>query len=792
MDIGRIASTLEPCMAFTMLVLPGRNLGLDLDLDSELRYSTPITNLWKKENEMVYDDTQKTLVRNQLLARVSSFIVGKPMSSGDFVFTGLNPFRDDKSLGSYHIDSRGRCHDYSDGTSHDLIDAYAHVKGMSFTEVMESFGQLIEESPSPIPSVPATPTATKGGDPNEPDQRVWVGNLPTITGVDAVYHYYNRYNFYIGSTVRVPKEGVNSKGKPKKEFRIITSDGEKLVYKAVGWKRKPIYNLQNLDRQNILIVEGEKSADAAQKVLGDSWCVLAWACGTASVLSPDWSVVAETGKPIYLWPDNDSEGQDAMALLKGILPTATLIDVSLAGQKPESWDVADAVTEGWSRGQIEAFISGNSSSNSEPSPCVPADPIEPPRALAPLVEWIQQAATSAQKHYAIQGAFMLLSAISQGAYSAPTTSVSLYSILVGGAGAGKNRIVDVVADAVWDLGLQWLSTGEAGSKQAIRSMLHRCNARMIVHGELGNRIADWQASGGIDKAIGTEILELWAEKPRLEGLQTKETIDPTIERPRLGIFGGVTTSAFREMIGRNRFIEKGWPSRVQFVFAQDVEKLEVVERPKGLEGELLKRLKRIAEKSTKEITKIDCTSPDATVRIKEIVKVRFSSESSELLKRYQKFCSKREKSYEKAGQNAEHIVSRCAERAQRIASLLAIFSDPDSPVISEENMSFSIRWEEFISAAFYDEAVQHGDNSLHERCAVSIIGVMKNKDGKLTKREIKRTSRVLRSVTPEVEKSVYERLESYGTLKVDKVGKAHVVTLLSDDYQSQKITWNDT
>jgi hypothetical protein len=106
-------------------------------------------------------------------------------------------------------------------------------------------------------------------------------------------------------------------------------------------------------------------------------------------------------------------------------------------------------------------------------------------------------------------------------------------------------------------------------------------------------------------------------------------------------------------------------------------------------------------------------------------------------------------------------------------------------------MRFSIQWEEHISAAFYGEAVQHGDNSPHERCAVSIVSVLKNKGGKLSKREIKRTSWILRSVTPEMEKAVYERLEAYGTLKVDKIGKAHVVTLLSDDYQSQKITWNE-
>jgi len=29
-------------------------------------------------------------------------------------------------------------------------------------------------------------------------------------------------------------------------------------------------------------------------------------------------------------------------------------------------------------------------------------------------------------------------------------------------------------------------------------------------------------------------------------------------------------------------------------------------------------------------------------------------------------------------------------------------------------------------------------------------------------------------------------------VKIDKVGKTHVVTLLSDDYQAQKISWNES
>ena len=108
---------------------------------------------------------------------------------------------------------------------------------------------------------------------------------------------------------------------------------------------RPLYNLHKLVKypsRPVLIVEGEKCADAAQLTVGDKYVVTTWSNGAKSYGKADWSILKD--RNILLWADADEPGILAMDkiahLLKSIAKTVKLIQVLANGN---SFDAADAV-----------------------------------------------------------------------------------------------------------------------------------------------------------------------------------------------------------------------------------------------------------------------------------------------------------------------------------------------------------------------------------------------------------------------------------------------------------------
>ncbi len=104
--------------------------------------------------------------------------------------------------------------------------------------------------------------------------------------------------------------------------------------------------MELINQTPLLIVEGEKTCDAARKIVGDAYTVITWSHGTNSVAKTDWSPAF--GLPILLWPDADEPGVKAVyqiaEILKNQCPNLKIIGVQ---GHPEGWDAANAFDEGW-------------------------------------------------------------------------------------------------------------------------------------------------------------------------------------------------------------------------------------------------------------------------------------------------------------------------------------------------------------------------------------------------------------------------------------------------------------
>ena len=162
--------------------------------------------------------------------------------------------------------------------------------------------------------------------------------------------------------------------------RLETEDGHKqtlpLTYCENGkgiatWKWKgfgdktPLYGLDQLARNPhapVLLVEGEKAADAAQKLLPDM-VVLSWVGGSAGVKKVDLTPIQD--KTVVMWPDNDAPGAKAAATLAirfdaqsetaGFPNTFKVIDIPHE-KLPQKWDLADPLPESMTLNDVNTYI----------------------------------------------------------------------------------------------------------------------------------------------------------------------------------------------------------------------------------------------------------------------------------------------------------------------------------------------------------------------------------------------------------------------------------------------------
>lgn len=126
------------------------------------------------------------------------------------------------------------------------------------------------------------------------------------------------------------------------------SSGKRWV--AKGWNApRPLYNLRELNLRKespVLIVEGEKAADAAKKLMGNIYVPVTWPNGSKAASKADWAPVH--GRKILIWPDADEPGikaaHEIAELLKQHCQEIKIINVD--GQ-PKGWDAADALEEKW-------------------------------------------------------------------------------------------------------------------------------------------------------------------------------------------------------------------------------------------------------------------------------------------------------------------------------------------------------------------------------------------------------------------------------------------------------------
>ena len=300
---------------------------------------------------------------SQAESLVPDWLPGGKQHGSEYV--SKNPTRQDAAAGSFSINLlNGAWSDFAEGgdaKGGDLISLHRYLHGLpSQKAARDDLAQKLGVSPVSTP--PAAKATAKT------DNRRHVSPVPDSAPEPPAAHKYH--------------------GKPTAQwcyrdpdgqvlfhvYRLIKADGEKSYSPVTLWQnadngslfwrfkeapgQRPLYRLDALYSRPdapVLICEGEKSADAAQRLLPD-FVTTTSPNGKSSAHKADFSHLKN--RQVTIWPDADKSGQayaeSVAAILKALGVTALtapiLPDVEIG------FDAADAEAAGWNQQQAKEYV----------------------------------------------------------------------------------------------------------------------------------------------------------------------------------------------------------------------------------------------------------------------------------------------------------------------------------------------------------------------------------------------------------------------------------------------------
>lgn len=241
----------------------------------------------------------------------------------------------------------------------DLISLYAAINNKRQSEAFQELSSSY--MPTAIKEVKKKSEAIEVAPPpeNEPQPLMKHPDLGEPSGIwkykdrqGNVLFYICRYNDpmcskcgFVGVDKLCPKCGAKASKQMMPWSWVPKFNG----FRSMGWPSpRPLYGLEKLTGLPVLIVEGEKCADAARHLVEGVYDVITWPNGSGAIKKVNWEPVYD--KPVLIWPDADEPGvkcaYDIAGLLKDKCPEIKVIGVE--GQ-PQGWDAADAVADGWDK-----------------------------------------------------------------------------------------------------------------------------------------------------------------------------------------------------------------------------------------------------------------------------------------------------------------------------------------------------------------------------------------------------------------------------------------------------------
>jgi hypothetical protein len=337
---------------------------------------------------------------SRLESLVREWLPGGKLSGAEY--TALNPTRNDGHAGSFSINiHKGVWQDFATGDKGgDPVSLYAYLfhnndQGAAAKVLADQFG--LAESTKPAPASKKNRNASLNdkklaellGPAPKKNKSAWQAIEPPELTADPpkahpirgrpeqIWHYLSATGKPLGYIFKF----TNSKG--GKEFTPL-SWAKNSKTGAEGWRfmafpePRWLYGLDRLAKypeKTVLLVEGEKCADAGAEHLPDLVC-MTWPGGSKAVEKTNWQPLA--GRKVIIWPDCDAQtdknekllpadkqpGQSAANKIADKLQAlgchVWMLAIPQPGEKPSGWDIADVVAEGMTDQALKDYVRKNS------------------------------------------------------------------------------------------------------------------------------------------------------------------------------------------------------------------------------------------------------------------------------------------------------------------------------------------------------------------------------------------------------------------------------------------------
>lgn len=308
-------------------------------------------------------------------------------------YVGRCPFHNDKDP-SLTVDPRkGLWHCFGCKAGGDAIEFVKMINNVEFGEALkilsDQYGHGAPAAPLPHQQESAPVILQKSvpkNSPPPPSKHYKLGEPVhrwTYHNADgSIAFHVDRYDTEDGKEMRPLSWGGKADDAPSWQWKHMPKD-------------RPLYNLPRIIAEPdapIMVVEGEKAADAAQK-LTPAIIVTTWAGGGSAIQKTDWKPLE--GRNVLLWPDADQPGIDTMTgytrrgkihdgVAQILEPVASrILTVTPPEDVAEGWDLADAAAEGWTKEQVYNHIKETKQPWPPPVPSTPAPAqVAPPKPVA--------------------------------------------------------------------------------------------------------------------------------------------------------------------------------------------------------------------------------------------------------------------------------------------------------------------------------------------------------------------------------------------------------------------------
>jgi P4 family phage/plasmid primase-like protien len=261
-------------------------------------------------------DTEALKARTDIVLVVSAFVALKKLGAE---YRGRCPFHSpDNNPSFYVVPAKGLYHCFSCGASGDIINFLQEKEGIDFKSACERLnGGAVEWKPiTPIKqeaSAKQPERITSKPPPDAPTPKMSIHKLGEPSRIwpyrdtdGGILGYVARYETPEGKQIRVWSWGSRADNAPQ--------------WACGHWNSpRPLYRRDVLAQRTdapVLVVEGEKAADAAQTLL-PAYTVTTWPGGAQSWHKADWTLLL--GRKVLLWPDNDAAGIECMDKLAALL-----------------------------------------------------------------------------------------------------------------------------------------------------------------------------------------------------------------------------------------------------------------------------------------------------------------------------------------------------------------------------------------------------------------------------------------------------------------------------------------